>query len=73
VLATRPGDSSEPDAIQLYAIGARGPTPVGEPATFSGPVTALWPDNQPGEAVAVARNPETGRYAAYSLAIICDR
>jgi hypothetical protein len=73
VLASRSGDSSEPDAIQLYNIGARGPTPAGEPATFSGPVTALWPENRPGEAVAIARNPETGRYAAYSLAIICDR
>ncbi len=73
VLASRPGDSSEPDAVQLYTIGARGPAPAGEPATFSGPVTALWPENQPGQAVAIARNPETGRYAAYSLAIICDR
>jgi hypothetical protein len=73
VLATKPGDWSEPDAIQLYNVGARGPAPASEPATFSGPVTALWPENQPGAAVAIARNPETGRYAAYSLAITCDR
>jgi hypothetical protein len=73
VLATRPGDSSETDAIQLYNIAPAGPAPAGEPVTFPGPVTALWPERQPGEAVAIARNPETGRYAAYSLAITCDR
>jgi hypothetical protein len=73
VLATKPGEAGEADAIQLYELADRGVAPASEPATFSGPVTALWPTGRPGEAVAIARNSETGRYAAYSLAITCDR
>ena len=70
ILATRPGDAGEPDAIQAYDTTGRG---IGDPATFPGPVVALWPSARKGEVVAIARSAETGRYAAYSLAIICDR
>ena len=73
VLATRPGESNEPDAIQLYDVDGRGGVPVSDPAAFPGPVVALWPSGRTGEAVAIARNAETGRYAAYSLAITCNR
>ena len=73
-LATRPGEGSEPDAIQLYDIaGGRGAMAVSDPVTFPGPVAALWPSGRTGEAVAIARSVETGRYAAYSLAITCNR
>jgi hypothetical protein len=73
-LATRPGDGSEPDSIQLYDFAAgRGGVAVSDPATFPGPVVALWPSGRADEAVAIARSAETGRYAAYSLAITCDR
>ena len=70
ILATRPGDAGEPDAVQVYDMSGRSSA---DPATFSGPVVALWRSARKGEAVVVARNPETGRYAAYSLAITCDR
>jgi hypothetical protein len=73
ILASKPGDGTETDAIQLYEITDRGVAPASDPAAFPGPVMALWPSGRPGEAVAVARNLETGRYAAYSLAITCDR
>jgi hypothetical protein len=73
VLASRPGETSEPDAIQIYDVAGRGGVAVSEPATFPGPVVALWPSGRTGEAVAIARNVETGRYAAYGLAITCDR
>jgi len=70
ILATRPGDAGEPDAVQAYDISGRS---ASDPATFPGPVVALWRSARKGEAVAVARNAETGRYAAYSLAVTCDR
>jgi hypothetical protein len=73
LLAARPGEGAEPDAIQIHDVSARGGKAVSEPTTFSGPVVALWPSVRTGEAVAIARSAETGRYAAYSLAIICDR
>lgn len=70
ILATRPGGAGEPDAVQAYEMTGRS---AGDPATFPGPVVALWRSARKGEAVAIARSSETGRYAAYSLAIICDR
>ena len=70
ILATRPGDAGEPDAVQAYDLSGRS---AGDPATLPGPVVALWRSGRKGEAVAVARNAETGRYAAYSLVITCDR
>ena len=46
---------------------------ISDPVPFPGPITALWPSTPPNQAIAIARNLETGRYAAYSLAITCDR
>lgn len=69
ILATRPGDAGEPDAVQAYETTGRS---AGDPATFPGPVVALWRSPR-GEAVAIARTSETGRYAAYSLVVSCDR
>jgi hypothetical protein len=74
MLATRPGEGSEPDSIQLYDVAAgRVGVAVSDPATFPGPVVSLWPSERTGEAVAIARSAETGRYEAYSLAITCNR
>ncbi len=70
VLATRPTDSGEPDAVQLFAVGNRVASPVAVPVTFSGPVTALWPMGG-GSVLAVERDLTTGRYTAYVLAVGC--
>jgi hypothetical protein len=72
-LASKPGDVSDADSIQAFDVTPQGSVAVSDPATFPGPVTALWPSARPAEAIAIARNAETGRYAAYSLAITCDR
>ena len=82
-LASRPADATDPDAIQAYDITPVGRTvlpsavqpaeAISDPVPFPGPVTALWPSTAPNQALAIARNLETGRYAAYSLAITCDR
>jgi hypothetical protein len=70
VLATRPGDAGEPDAIQAFAIVNRAATPLTAPVQFAGPVTALWPSSATS-ALAVARDPLTGRYAAYVITVVC--
>jgi hypothetical protein len=72
-MASRPGDAGESDIIQAYDVDGHGAAAAGDPATFPGPVVALWPSGRAGEVVAIALSVETGRYAAYSLAIICDR
>ena len=71
ILASKPGEAGEPDAVQAYEWSDRRTTPAGDPVTFPGPVTALWASRE--QTVAVTRNSETGRYAAYSLAITCSR
>ena len=70
VLATRPGDGSEPDAIQAFSLSDRAAQPVTTPANFSGPVTALWTSGG-NSALAVARDLSTGRYAAYLITVAC--
>jgi hypothetical protein len=70
VLATRPGDAAEPDAIQAFAIVNRAALPLTAPVEFAGPVTALWPSSATS-ALVVVRDPLTGRYAAYVLTVAC--
>lgn len=71
VLATRPGDWTEPDAIQAYEILDRQAVAVGQPLEFAGPVTALWPTVDGKSAHAVVRNLKTGKYEAFNITITC--
>jgi hypothetical protein len=70
VLATRPGDG-QADAVQPFAIVNRAPFAMGPAVNFAGPVTALWP--AAGGALAVTRNPATGKYQAYAITAACGR
>jgi hypothetical protein len=69
VLATRPG-GAEPDAVQAFAIVNRAAVPLGAPAEFPGPVTALWVSGH-ASALAVSKDASTGKYAAYLLSVVC--
>jgi hypothetical protein len=69
VLATRPG-GAEPDAVQAYSIVNRAAVPLGAPAEFPGPVTALWGSGQ-SSVLAVSKDSLTGKYAAYLLSVVC--
>jgi len=74
VAATAPGDRQSADSIALYDVVNHAPVRAGEPLSFPGPVTALWPAGTgAGLAIAVAGNVSTGSYAAYALAIDCGR
>ncbi len=70
VLATRPGDASEPDALQSFTISDRAAAPVTSAAPLPGPVTALWPSGA-GGALAVARDLVSGDFIAYVVTISC--
>ena len=70
VLATRPGDAGGPDAIQAFAIVNGAAAPLTAPVEFAGPVPALWPSSATS-ALAVERDPLTGRYAAYVINVVC--
>jgi hypothetical protein len=73
LLATGTGDSTAPDAVQAYELADGAPRPMGDPVSFPGPVTALWPASERGAAVAVSRDLKSGRYAAFRLSIPCSR
>ncbi len=70
ILATRPGDSGDPDSIQAFAIVERAAVPLGRPVAMTGSVTALWPSG-PTAAVAVVHDPTSGKYAAYLVTVVC--
>jgi hypothetical protein len=70
ILATRPGDGSEPDAVQAFAIVDRAPAPLTPPTIFPGPVTALWTSGG-SAALAVARDLAAGDYVAYVITVAC--
>jgi hypothetical protein len=70
VLATRPGDERDRDAVQSFAVENLAAAPLAAPVEFPGPVTALWP-SAANSVVAVARDPLTGRYAAYVITVVC--
>ena len=72
VLATRPGDGSEKDAVRVYQVVERQAVEAAAPVEMPGPVTALWPIEETS-AVAVARDPGSGNYAAYRLSVTCSR
>ena len=70
VLATRPGDANEPDALQAFSVVNRAAMPVSSPVTLGGPVTALWPSSATS-ALAVTRDLGTGKYGAYAVTVVC--
>ena len=72
VLATRPADRGEPDALQAFAVVNQAATATTGAVDFPGPVTALWPSGGTSVLV-VARDLRTGRYAAYLVTVVCGR
>jgi hypothetical protein len=73
VLATRPGDWTESEAVRAYQITDAGPVAASEALQLPGPVTALWTAADGRTANAVVRSLSTGHYEAYTLAIACGR
>ncbi|HET7751571.1 MAG TPA: hypothetical protein VFK81_19420 [Terriglobales bacterium] len=60
------------DSVRAFEIMDREPVAVGTAAEFNGRLTSLWSKDD-GSAVAVERNPDTGKYEAYSLAVACHQ
>ncbi|MBV9183640.1 MAG: hypothetical protein JO356_20230 [Acidobacteria bacterium] len=71
ILATAPENEAE-DSVLAFAFHDREPMPVSQKLTFKGTIRALWPTKGGGAAIAVYRNPETGRYEAVELNLNCS-
>jgi hypothetical protein len=72
VLAASTGDQGG-DSLRAYELPDRDPVAVSAAVEISGAVTALWTEAKGDSAIAVARNPETGSYEAFRLALACSQ
>jgi hypothetical protein len=70
VLASRPGDSGEPDALQSFTIADRAATAVTAVAPLPGPVTALWQSTATA-ALTVTHDLVSGEFIAYVAKVSC--
>jgi hypothetical protein len=70
VVATKAGDSREPDELRAWSVVNRAAVPVTPPMEMSGPVTALWSLGG-AEVIAVVHDLATGKYAAYLVRVVC--
>jgi hypothetical protein len=72
VLATGTTDHGA-DSVRAFEIADREPAAVTAQVDFNGEITALWTEWEGINAVAVSRDSETGKYAAYRLAVTCGQ
>ena len=72
LLATAKTERDGLDRIQAYQLSDSQPVPSGDPLSFPGLVTALWPSETPAQATAVVHNRKTQKYEAYRIAISCS-
>jgi hypothetical protein len=74
VLATSSTEDTG-DSVRAYEFPDRDPVAVSAAVDFpgSGVITALWTEAKGDTAIAVARNPETGTYEAFRMAVVCSQ
>ena len=70
ILATKPGEAREPDAVRAFQLVNRTPVPLSAPLELPGPVTAFWSLGG-NTALAVVNNLDNGRYQAYVITVNC--
>ena len=70
ILASRPGDPGQPDSVQAFTLNGRAMEPVTDPVELPGPVLALWTTGGTA-ATAIVHDLRSGKYAAYSLSVVC--
>jgi hypothetical protein len=70
VVATKAGDSREPDELRAWSVVNRAAVPVTPSMEMPGPVTALWSLGG-AEVIAVVHDLATGKYAAYLVRVVC--
>ena len=73
LLVSAAGDGEAADTVRAFEIADREPVEVSPAVEFSGPVSALWPSAEGRTAIAVTKNPKTGRFDAFELAITCGQ
>jgi hypothetical protein len=73
ILATRPRDYTETDAVTVYEWTGSEFRALTDPLEMSGTIVALWSADGEGPARAVVHNLKTGNYEAYLLKVGCSQ
>ncbi len=73
VLATKPGDATQIDAVTTNEFDGTQMVAVSAAVDLPGPVSVLSSGTEGKFAVAIVRNLTTGRYEAYRLTVSCGR
>jgi len=72
ILTDSPGDGQN-ENLRAFDVADRELLAAGQPMQFSGPISALWAEANGNNAIAVARNRETGDYEAFRLSFTCGQ
>jgi hypothetical protein len=73
ILASAPGDWTEPDRLRSYDLEKDAAVADSEPLEFSGPILALWPLLDARTARVVSKNLQTGMYEASVVTVSCSQ
>jgi hypothetical protein len=71
VLASAKTERDGVDRLQPYQFTDAQPFPSGEPLSFAGAITALWPAETGTQVTTVVHNRKTGKYEVYRVEIGC--
>jgi hypothetical protein len=70
IVAGEAGGAAASQSVQAFELVNREPVAVTAPVRLPGRITALWPAGA-AAVLAVTRDPDTGEYAAFSIALAC--
>jgi hypothetical protein len=73
LLTSSPADTTRPDSIQAVEINGHEALPVSSPIDLSGDVEALWTAGNYDQVVNGVLHSQSGKYEAFTLAIICNQ
>lgn len=71
VLATQAGDRDANDSVEAHEIVNGSALSASNSMPLAGPVTAMWPSEDPAQVSVVVRNSRTGEYEASRLRLAC--
>jgi hypothetical protein len=71
LVISKPGDRSQPDAVQAMEMAGGEPVPVSAMLEIPGSITAMWRAQDASAVNIITRDPATKRYEASTLTIDC--
>ena len=73
LLTSSPADTTRPDSVQAIEVNGHDAAPVSSPVDMSGSVEALWTAGNYDQVVNGVLHSQSGKYEAFTLAVICNQ